>query len=95
MARGRPKKIKEVANEPYKASVKIAGHVSEAKGDTVAEAIASLVVGRPMGVCILSVFKGDKRQDRVLNSFTTSRLFSKSPLTREIFTKNVSARFDV
>lgn len=86
----RPKKIKE----GYHASIKILGKFYEADGATPSEAIANLEpFGKISGVTVLTITHGDKKQERILPRHATQRLFSSSPLMRELFLKSTSERF--
>lgn len=88
--------LKKTVLESYKASIKIFGKVHKAQGSTAAESIANLAPpGLSRGMSILSVTKGEKTVEKILNNFQTLRLFSKSGLTREIALKNTVGRFDL
>lgn len=90
------KTTKKVVVEPYSATVKILGKVYTSTGSTATEAFLNLKpngVARGMG--ILSLSKGEKRAEKILPSFQVSRMFSASPLVREIALKNIGLRFDL
>ena len=73
-----------------KATLKIFSSTFEAEGATPLEAIGNLkVVGLTKAKSILTV--GDRTI--VLNPYQTSRLFSPSPLMREIALKTTANRF--
>lgn len=88
--------IEETINNPiYTASIKILGQIYTSKGSSPREAIENLKVGNvAKGVSILSIIKGDRKQDKILTAPQTFKLFSASKLMREITLKQVSLRFE-
>lgn len=73
-----------------KASIKIFAKTFESEGETPLEAISNLnVVGLTKAKSILTV--GERTI--VLNPYQTQRLFSRSPLMREIALKTTANRF--
>lgn len=87
---------KKVVVEPYTASVKILGRVYTATGTTAKDAFLNLKpngVARGMGILTLS--KDGVSREKILPSVQISRMFSPSPLVREIALKNVGLRFDL
>lgn len=88
----RPKKVAK--NNDYFASIKILGRNYQAQGATAKEAIEKLNVGKvAKGMSILTVTKGEKSCEKVLNHNQTFRLFSLSRMMREVAIKNVSMMF--
>lgn len=74
--------------------IKILGKKFSAQGQTVKEAIENLKVGSiPKVMSVLKVKGDNKEKSRVLAPRQTSRLFSKSPFTREIAIKQISMLF--
>ncbi len=88
-------RVKKVAkNKDYLASIKILGRNYQAQGSTAKEAIENLVVGKvAKGMSILTVMKGEKSCEKILNHNQTFRLFSLSRMTREVAIKNASLMF--
>jgi hypothetical protein len=87
-------KTKEI--KPYTASIKILAKVYTSVGDSVKDAIGNLKpTGKCAGTSVLSITHGELKKDRVLSSVQTYRLFSRSPLMREVQTKNVSLMFSL
>lgn len=73
-----------------KATIKIFAQTFEAKGETPLEALSNLkVIGLKKAKSILTV--GERTI--VLNPYQTQRLFSPSPLMREIALKSTANRF--
>jgi hypothetical protein len=85
-------KVKKVApTAEYSASIKVVGKVYTASGGSALEAIANLKPeGQPKGISILTISKGGQKRERLLGRPLTFRLFSPSPLMREIALKQVS-----
>lgn len=78
----------------YFALIKVFGKTFTAKGSTVKEAIENLNVGKlNKGVSVLQITHNGSSSSKILPSVQTARLFSPSPLTREVAIKNVSLRF--
>ena len=78
----------------FSASIKVLGKVYTAKGKTVSETLANLKPdGVAKGVSVLTVSDGKNSRTKVLPTAKTCRLFSPSPLTREIALKNTSLMF--
>ena len=90
-------KTKKPVKKPkpvYNAKIKIMGKFFEAIGTTSEEAITSLVVpGQPKGLAILTVTKGDTEKIKILNGFQSFRMFSQSPLMRQVALKNIIPYF--
>lgn len=78
----------------YTASIKLMGKTYTAHGVSAMDAISNLNPGKVnRGVSVITVsFKGNS-QSKILPMVQTMRLFSPSPMTREIALKNVSLRF--
>lgn len=95
--RGRSKKeiINELVNELYLASIKVLGVVYHSTSATKDAAITNLKVPKGLGVSVLTVSKGSKSQEKILNGIQTSRLFSASPNVRMYALKNTCSRFDL
>ena len=88
----RPKKVAE--SNDYLASIKILGKKYEAKGATAHEAIGNLKVGGFVkSMSVLEIVHGEVRKSRVFPPLQTARLFSPSPMMREIAIKNVSIMY--
>ena len=62
-------------------------------GATLVEAIGGLDVKNVKGMAILTVTHGNVSKDKILPANNVFRLFSASPLMREIAIKNVCIRF--
>lgn len=78
----------------YTASIKVFGKTFTSKGKTILEALENLNVGKlNKGVSVLEVSHKGKSVSKILPSVQTARLFSPSPMTREIALKNISLRF--
>lgn len=79
----------------YTATLTSFGKKYSGSGKTAVEAIAKIeVTGVARGKSVLSVSNGKNSKDRILPPVMTSRLFSKSPLNREVALKNTSLLFD-
>lgn len=90
--KGRPKKL----DASYSAEVHILGKKYKALGKTLKEVLGNLKPeGHPKTKSILVVMSGDKRKERVLTNIATMRLFSPSPLQREMAIKQTSLLFDL
>ena len=80
--------------KPYSASIKILGRVYNSTGESVKEAIENLKPeGKCAGTSVLSITKGEVKKDRILTSMQTFRMFSLSPMMKQIAIKNVSLMF--
>ena len=78
----------------YLATIKVLGKKYEAKGATALEAIEKLKVGQVVkGVSVLEVSNGEVRKSKILSGPQTFRLFSVSPMMRDVAIKNVSLMF--
>ena len=87
-------KTPKVKKADYKASIKVFGKVITSKGATVLEAIENLDVGKlNKGVSVLEVSHDGKSVSKILPTIQTARLFSPSPMTRQVALKNISPRF--
>ena len=95
IVRGSKKAAKVSGRKRYVATIKIMGKFFNAEGKSVFEAIANLKVKNVRGISILTVEHGEKKKERILPFFITTRLFNLSGMTREITLKNVAARFDI
>jgi hypothetical protein len=84
---------KKVAVESYSAKIKVLGKIFQSSGDSVLGALSNLKVPKGKGMSILTISRGKESQDRILSAPQTARLFSLSPLMREIALKNVSNLF--
>ena len=79
----------------YTATITSFGKKYSASGQTVSDALSKIEVsGVARGKSVLSVARGTNSKDRVLSPVMTSRLFSKSPIIREVALKNTSLLFD-
>jgi len=91
-----PKTKKVVKKGEYEASIKVLGQFYKSKGSTSKEAIENLKVGNfAKGVGVLEITKGDVKKSKILPAPQVFRLFSASPLMREIALKNVGLMFDL
>ena len=82
--------------KPYKATIKVLGKIYKAEGDSVLEALTNLKPnGVSSGMSILAVGKGKEMKDRVIPAFRTRRMFSASPMIREVELKKTSLMFGV
>ncbi len=79
----------------YKASLFIFGNKFEASGGDVREAIENLKPSITKGKAILSIVHGDKKVEKILGPVIVPRLFSQSPMTRQIALKNVCMLFNL
>lgn len=83
-------------NCPYTASIKIFGVIYTSLGSTVRNALENLKVGGKVGgICVLTMKKGDVSKEKILNAGQLFRLFTSSPIMREISLKNISNLFDL
>ena len=81
---------------PYVARLKVMGKTYEGNGETLIEAIGNLKPELARGVSILTIEKGSKKQERILNRVKTSRLFGLwGGVHKEIAHKQISAMFDL
>lgn len=88
------KTTKKTEKLDYTASIKLFGRTYTGKGASVTGAIEAIKMeGFAKGSGLLSVSKGELRQDRVLTAPQVFRLFSASRLMREVTIKQVSMRF--
>lgn len=90
------KQVKTVGKLPsvYNVTIKIMGKTYRADGDSLAEALTNLKpIGLVKGVGILSVSIGGRTKEKVLTPPATYRLFSPSPMMREIALKNTTLMF--
>lgn len=87
------KEIKKVVEPAYSVSIKIMGKFFYAKGDSVIEALKNLSVGNTKGMAVLTVSKGEQRNEKILNVAQTYRLFAPSRTLREVGLKQVSSLF--
>ena len=69
------------------------GKKYEATGETTAEAIANLKPGIVNGRIIMTLSKGDKKKDRVLNILMAKRAFNLVGISRDINQKNLATLF--
>lgn len=87
-----PKTTKKA--EAYALSIKVLGKTYTSKGETVKEGLQNLKVGNvAKGMSVLRITKGGVAKDKVIPPAQTAKLFSLSPLMREIAIKNVSLMF--
>lgn len=76
------------------AEVKILGKIYSAQGSSVSDALSKIKgVRATKALSILTVTNGDKQKSRVLIPRQTFRLFSDSPLTKEVAIKQISLLF--
>ena len=78
----------------YKATIKVLGQLYKAEGETAGEAIGNLEVPLGRGTSILTVEKGDKKLEKIFGNLLTVRLFSKSPMMRQVGLKQASTLFE-
>ena len=77
-----------------KATIQILGKKYSAESETVGSALASLpYTGFAKFKSVLTVFDSKKEKTVVLYPMQTLRLFSKSPLMKEIAVKQIATRF--
>ncbi len=89
------KKAKQLQVVPYVSSVKVFGKTYVASGLTLEEAISNLKPdGLARGMSIVSVTKGDKKQEKILPRVATARLFSPSPMIRAAALLATIGRFE-
>ncbi len=79
----------------YNASIKVFGKQYTAKGPTPLDAISYLNPEKARGVCVLTISKGYKSKEIILNRLQVARLFSPAPAIRAATLKNVAERFDL
>lgn len=89
------KKTTKKVEQNYAATIKVLGKTYTSTGSSVREALENLAPGKAKGISILSMTKGELKRDKVLNFGQTFRLFSASPLMREIALKQVTMLFDL
>lgn len=78
----------------YEALLTTMGRKHTSKGKTMEEAIGKLDVGNIKGRAVLAIKHGKKTRERILNGAILFRLFSGSPLTREVAMKQMTLLFD-
>jgi hypothetical protein len=79
----------------YTATVKIMGKTFEASGTTITDSISALKPGNVKGRAILTISKGDTKQERILMPIAAFRLFNCRGLTQEVALKNASILFGI
>ena len=80
----------------YEVFLKMFGKVYNSKGKTIPEALNNLKVNTKVGgTSILTIKKGKKSKDRILNRAVTTRLLALSPTMKEVTIKNLSLMFDL
>ena len=84
----RTKKVKKEA--VYTAYALVQGKKYEATGDSVLAALKNLEVRNVRGKSIITMTDGTKSKERVLSPIMTMRLFSLSPLMRQIAFKQAA-----
>lgn len=89
------KAVKKSATKPYSVVARILGREYKGSGETIRDAIASVDAPNAKGNCIMTISHGDKTQERVFNKQVTAKLFTLSPLMREIALKQAALRFDL
>ena len=78
----------------YTASIKILGKIYKGEGKSAMEAIENIKAPRvAKGVSVLEITHGKVSKSRFLTVPQTFRLFSPSPLMREVALKNTSLMF--
>lgn len=81
--------------DKYKLTLSVFANKITSIGATPGEALEGLVYsGRFPSTGILSMSKGDKKVDKIITRVIGSRLFSVSPLMRQIALKTVSSLFE-
>ena len=78
----------------YKATIKVLGQYYNGEGKTAIEAIASLKVPLARGTSILTLEKGDEKIEKIFGNLLTVRLFSQSPMMRQVGLKHASTLFE-
>ena len=78
----------------YKATIKVLGQLHKSEGDTASEAISKLKVPVGRGTSILTITKGDKKIEKIFGNLLTARLFSQSPMMRQIGLKQAGTLFE-
>lgn len=87
---------KKTTKQEYKASLKIANQWFYSKGKTIEEVILNLKPNINKGVAVLTLERGDKKQEKILPRGTTIRLFGEvSRMGKEIAIKNVLQLFNL
>lgn len=84
----------QAAPLPFKASIKIFGVLHEAIGETVAEAISNLKVGKAGGICVLRISRGEVTQEKIVPSRSLWQLFNGGRMMKEIALKQLVMRYD-
>lgn len=75
----------------YKLELRIRLENYTSSGKTLIEALENLKGPKSQKVVsVLTIIKGEERMERILPAVITARLFSPSPLMREIAIKNLS-----
>ncbi len=94
--KNKPKELAGAVPTPiYTARIKVLGAFHDSTGFSVFDALANLKVPLGRGVSVIALAKGEKRQEKVFNGFQTARLFSPSPLQRQIALKQTALRYDL
>ena len=79
----------------YTATLLQYGKKYQGSGNTAHAAISAIgTSGVIRGKAVLTLVNGENTKDRVLPPVLASRLFSKSPLVREMALKNTALLFD-
>lgn len=86
----KPRAKKEV----YTASIRIWGKVYSSKGGSVKEALEGLEGRNVRGHGILTISHGEAKKDKVLSVGQVFRLFSASPMMKEIAVKQLTMMFE-
>lgn len=88
--------IVEPLKPSYQATLKVGGKLFNAQGESVGEAIGNLKPTIKRGIGILTLTKGDKRREKILQLQSVSQAFGNtSRLIKEISLKRVSLMFDL
>lgn len=90
-----PKVTKPKVTNEYKLTMHVFANKLTSTGSTPKEALENIVYkGMFPTKGILSMTHGDRKTERVINRVTGNRLFSLSPLMREVALKTVSSLFE-
>ena len=71
------------------------GVVYSSLGSSIKDAIMNLNVPKANGLGILTMEKGGVRKEKILGGHITSRLFTGSPMSKEIALKQAGSLFDL
>lgn len=90
-----PVAVSTTVGASYTASIKIFGKIYSAQGESARDAVSKLDVGKiAKGASVLTVTNGVRTHEKILNRMLVTKLFTPSPMMREIALKQVASLFD-